>query len=237
MTSPGRGAGARPAARLNRDRVLRAALALADTERDESLSMRKLGEARGRGHVAVQPRRRQGGSPRRHDRPGISEIELPTGTQAGGPRCAAGDLDPGVLSRHRWAIGLMESRTSPGPATMATTTPCSAACGGPASRRAGRPCLRGPGQLHLRVRAAGSGLPFDTARKPPNSPRSCWRSSPPNPIRTSPSSPSSTSSSPTTTTAASTSSASTSSSTASTGPANCLTTIGADPGAQAAAAA
>ena len=49
----------------------------------------------------------------------FSEIELPS---AGGDwraelrRRAASALQ--VLRRHRWAIGLMESRTSPGPATL-----------------------------------------------------------------------------------------------------------------------
>jgi hypothetical protein len=39
-----------------------------------------------------------------------------------------------VLGRHAWAIALMESRRTPGPATSATTTRSSAACAGPASR-------------------------------------------------------------------------------------------------------
>ena len=33
-----------------------------------------------------------------------------------------------VLAAHPWGLGLIESRRSPGPATLATTTPSSAAC-------------------------------------------------------------------------------------------------------------
>jgi hypothetical protein len=39
-----------------------------------------------------------------------------------------------VLNRHRWAIGLMESRVTPGPASLRLTTPSSAACEKEASR-------------------------------------------------------------------------------------------------------
>src|SRR5206468_8157748 len=49
----------------------------------------------------------------------FSEIELPSG--GAGWRTAMRDRAiaiRAVLSRHRWAIGLMESRTSPGPATL-----------------------------------------------------------------------------------------------------------------------
>jgi hypothetical protein len=59
---------------LNRDRVLHAAVKLADAGGLETLSMRKLGEAVG--------------------------------------------VEAMSLSRHRWAIALMESRSTPGPATL-----------------------------------------------------------------------------------------------------------------------
>ena len=45
--------GAEPRVPLNRDRVLRAAMVLADESGIESLSMRRLGQARGRGDVAL----------------------------------------------------------------------------------------------------------------------------------------------------------------------------------------
>ena len=58
-----------PRVPLSRDRVLRAAIGLADEAGIESLSMRKLGAgARRRGDVAVQPRRQQGRHPERHRR-------------------------------------------------------------------------------------------------------------------------------------------------------------------------
>ena len=60
-----------------------------------------------------------------------------------------------VLRRHPWAIGLMESRTNPGPPRCGTTTRSSAASRGGLLGRAGRPRLLRARQLHLRIRAAG----------------------------------------------------------------------------------
>jgi AcrR family transcriptional regulator len=106
---------------LSRERVLDAAVAFADTHGLESLSMRKLGEALGveamslYNHVA-------------------NKVDLLDGmidavfAEIGPPSDEAGWRTAmrrraisvrRVLRRHRWAIGLMDSRTSPGPATLA----------------------------------------------------------------------------------------------------------------------
>ncbi len=111
---------ARPRVWLNRRRVLQAALALADEDGIESLTMRKLGEAVGveamslYNHVANKADLLDGLID-----VVFSEINLPSGEDswkaAMRQRAIAARA---VLSRHRWAIGLMESRTSPGPATL-----------------------------------------------------------------------------------------------------------------------
>jgi AcrR family transcriptional regulator len=115
---------------LNRDRVLRAAVALADKDGMSSLSMRKLGEALGveamslYNHVANKGDLLDGMIDIV-----FGEIDLPA---ADGDRADGDRADGGwraqmrrraisarqVLRRHSWAIGLMESRTSPGPATL-----------------------------------------------------------------------------------------------------------------------
>jgi AcrR family transcriptional regulator len=105
---------------LNRGRVLRAAVALADQDGMSSLSMRKLGEAVGveamslYNHVASKSDLLDGMIDIV-----FSEIELPSGD--GGWRAAMRHRAISArqaMRRHRWAIGLMESRTSPGPATL-----------------------------------------------------------------------------------------------------------------------
>ena len=105
---------------LSRDRVLRAAVALADTGGISSLSMRKLGEALGveamslYNHVASKGDLLDGMIDIV-----FSEIDLPSGDgdwRAAMRRRAISARQ--VLRRHRWAIGLMESRASPGPATL-----------------------------------------------------------------------------------------------------------------------
>ena len=105
---------------LTRDRVLRAAVALADTAGISSLSMRKLGDALGveamslYNHIASKGDLRDGMIDIV-----FSEIDLPSGDgdwRAAMRRRAISARQ--VLRRHRWAIGLMESRTSPGPATL-----------------------------------------------------------------------------------------------------------------------
>jgi AcrR family transcriptional regulator len=105
---------------LSRDRVLRAAVALADAGGISSLSMRKLGEALGveamslYNHVAGKSDVLDGMIDIV-----FSEIDLPSGDRdwkAAMRRRAVSARQ--VLRRHRWAIGLMESRSSPGPATL-----------------------------------------------------------------------------------------------------------------------
>src|SRR5262245_12466733 len=105
---------------LTRDRVLRAAVALADQDGMSSLSMRKLGEAVGveamslYNHVASKSDLLDGMIDIV-----FSEIDLPpadVGWRTAMRQRAISARQ--VLRRHRWAIGLMESRTSPGPATL-----------------------------------------------------------------------------------------------------------------------
>jgi AcrR family transcriptional regulator len=105
---------------LSRDRVLRAAVAFADESGVGSLSMRKLGEALGveamslYNHVANKDELLDGMVDLV-----FSEIDLPSG----GVDWKTAMRDRAVsarqaLSRHPWAIALMQSRTSPGPATL-----------------------------------------------------------------------------------------------------------------------
>ncbi|HSS62024.1 MAG TPA: TetR/AcrR family transcriptional regulator C-terminal domain-containing protein [Candidatus Limnocylindrales bacterium] len=105
---------------MNRERVLRAALALADAGGLEGVTMRRLGQGLGveamslYNHVASKEDLLDGLVDIV-----FGEIEL---------RCEAGDWKTAmrqraisardVLARHRWAIGLMESRVHPGPANL-----------------------------------------------------------------------------------------------------------------------
>ncbi|MFF4350440.1 TetR/AcrR family transcriptional regulator [Streptomyces sp. NPDC001530] len=116
-----RNAGTRaPRIPLSRERVLHAAVALADESGLEALSMRKLGEAVGveamslYNHVANKVDLLDGMID-----VVFGEIGLPSSEDdwKTAMRERAGAVRR-VLSRHRWAIGLMESRTSPGPATL-----------------------------------------------------------------------------------------------------------------------
>src|SRR6266568_3351973 len=119
MTS--RTAGARtPRTPLHRERVLHAAVALADRSGLDALSMRKLGEAVGveamslYHHVANKDDLLNGMID-----VVFSEIDLPSGEADWKTAMRHRAISVRrVLSRHRWAIGLMESRTSPGPATL-----------------------------------------------------------------------------------------------------------------------
>jgi AcrR family transcriptional regulator len=110
----------RSRAPLTRERVLQAALALADDSGIESLTMRKLGEA-----VGVEAMSLYNHVARKADLlDGLidlvfSEIELPRAADSWQTAMRKRAIAiRAVLSRHRWAIGLMESRTSPGPATL-----------------------------------------------------------------------------------------------------------------------
>jgi AcrR family transcriptional regulator len=119
MTPPTTSARA-PRAPLSRERVLSAAVALADEIGLESLSMRKLGEAVGveamslYNHVANKDDLLDGMTDAV-----FSEIELPSAEDDW--RTAMRERAISVrtaLSRHPWATPLMQSRTTPGPATL-----------------------------------------------------------------------------------------------------------------------
>jgi AcrR family transcriptional regulator len=105
---------------LNRERVLHAAVALADESGSESLSMRKLGEAVGveamslYHHVANKDDLLDG-----MINVVFGEIELPSDCEdwKGAMRQRALSARR-VLTRHGWAIRFMETRTSPGAATL-----------------------------------------------------------------------------------------------------------------------
>ena len=105
---------------LSRDRVLQAAVAFADERGVASLSMRKLGEVLGveamslYNHVANKSELLDGMVD-----VVFSEIGVPpTGADWKSAMRQRAVSAREVLSRHRWAIGLMESRASPGPATL-----------------------------------------------------------------------------------------------------------------------
>jgi len=111
---------AAPRARLSRERILDAAVALADTSGIESLTMRKLGATLGveamslYNHVANKDELLDGMVDIV-----FGEIDLPVGGadwKTAMRRRAISFRE--VLARHPWAIGLMESRTTPGPATL-----------------------------------------------------------------------------------------------------------------------
>ena len=109
-----------PRTPLNRERVLRAAVAFADETGIGSLTMRKFGESLGveamslYKHVANKDELLDGMVDIV-----FSEIDLPSGTTGWKAEMRQRSVSARqALSRHRWAIGLMESRTSPGPATL-----------------------------------------------------------------------------------------------------------------------
>ncbi len=115
---------ARPAARrrlaLTRERVLRAAIALADRGGIVSLSMRNLGQRLGVEAMSLYNHVRN----KEDMLDGMvdivfGEVDLPpTGADwRTAMRTRAISLHQ-VLLRHPWANGLMESRTSPGPANL-----------------------------------------------------------------------------------------------------------------------
>ncbi len=110
--------GSRPP--LSRERVLRAAITHADEAGLDALTMRKLA-----GILEVAPMALYRHIANRDDLIDamidvvFSEIVLPTGGahwKAAMRERALSLRD--VLSRHRWAIGLMESRSRPGPANL-----------------------------------------------------------------------------------------------------------------------
>jgi AcrR family transcriptional regulator len=105
---------------LTRERVLQAALKLADQGGIESLSMRKLGQELGVEAMALYYHFAN----KDQVLDGIvdlvfEEIELPAaGTDWKTAMRRRGMSVRDVLARHRWAIGMMESRRNPGPANL-----------------------------------------------------------------------------------------------------------------------
>ncbi|MGW3149688.1 TetR/AcrR family transcriptional regulator [Streptomyces sp. NPDC001177] len=105
---------------LSRQKVLQSAVSLADESGLEALTMRKLGEAVGveamslYTHVANKEDLLDGMIDLV-----FSEIDLPSDEEDWKTAMRQRAISVRqVLSRHRWAIGLMESRTSPGPASL-----------------------------------------------------------------------------------------------------------------------
>jgi AcrR family transcriptional regulator len=105
---------------LNRERILRAALVLADTNGIESLTMRRLGQELGVEAMSLYNHV----TDKEDILDGIvdlvfSEIELPA--ERGGWETAArrGAISAReALRRHPWATSLMHSRANPGPASL-----------------------------------------------------------------------------------------------------------------------
>ena len=104
---------------LNRDRVLTAALKIADQEGLDGLTMRKLGAA-----LRVEAMSLYNYFHSKEELIAamidlvFSEIEVPTrgDWKSAMRRRAISALE--ALARHRWAVGLMESSTRPGPANL-----------------------------------------------------------------------------------------------------------------------
>ncbi len=111
---------AKPRTTLTRDRVLRAAISLADRDGIESLSMRNLG-----GRLGVEAMSLYNHVRNKEDMLDgmvdvvFSEIDLPpSGVDWRTAMRQRAISAHRVLLRHPWANGLMESRTSPGPANL-----------------------------------------------------------------------------------------------------------------------
>jgi AcrR family transcriptional regulator len=109
-----------PRTPLTRQRVLQTAVALADASGSETLSMRRLGDALGveamslYNHVANKDDLLDGMID-----VVFAEIDLPTDPQDWKTAMRQRAISARrVLSRHGWAIRFMESRNSPGPATL-----------------------------------------------------------------------------------------------------------------------
>ena len=105
---------------LTRERVLQAAIKLADQGGLESLSMRKLGQELGVEAMALYYHFKNKDEVLDNMIDLVfSEIDLlPSGADWKTAMRQRAISAREVLSRHRWAIGLMESRTNPGPANL-----------------------------------------------------------------------------------------------------------------------
>lgn len=112
--------GTEPRVRLNRERVLRTAIQLADAGGIERLTMRKLGEDLGveamslYNHVSNKEDLLNGMIDAV-----LGEIELPSHSDDWKTAIRKRSVSlRDMLSRHPWANGLMDSGTNPGPATL-----------------------------------------------------------------------------------------------------------------------
>jgi AcrR family transcriptional regulator len=112
--------GAAPRRRLSREGVLRVAIAHADTGGLEALTMRQLAE-----ELAVAPMALYRHVANKDDLIDamidvvFGEIGLPSGGADWNTAMRERAISlRDVLARHRWAIGLMESRRNPGPANL-----------------------------------------------------------------------------------------------------------------------
>jgi AcrR family transcriptional regulator len=105
---------------LSRDRALRAGVELADAEGIDAVTMRRLAQTLGveamslYHHVANKSDILDGMVDLV-----FTEIDLPDDSDGWvAAMTARATSVRAALSRHRWAVGLMESRSSPGPATL-----------------------------------------------------------------------------------------------------------------------
>jgi AcrR family transcriptional regulator len=111
---------AKPRAPLSRERVLRAALVLADRDGIESLTMRKIGQELGveamslYNHVANKDDILDGIVDLVFSEIAVPSHQVDWKTAMRQRAISARD----VLLRHPWATTLMQSRTKPGPATL-----------------------------------------------------------------------------------------------------------------------
>ena len=105
---------------LSRERVMRAAVDVADAEGISAVSMRRIGQELGveamslYNHVANKDELLDGMVDVVFGEIGVPQGEVEWKTAMRERAVSARD----VLAHHRWAIGLMESRSSPGPATL-----------------------------------------------------------------------------------------------------------------------
>jgi len=105
---------------LSKERVLSAAVALADRGGLEALTMRKLADELGVGAMSLYYH-----VPNKDELIGgmieivFGEIDLPpTGVEWKTAMRQRANSTRAALNRHRWAVGLMESRAMPGPASF-----------------------------------------------------------------------------------------------------------------------
>src|SRR3974390_2919211 len=104
---------------LNRERVLRAAMAVADSEGLDALSMRRLGQELGVEAMSVYNHVRN----KEDILDGLvdmvfAEIGVPAGRDWKSAMRQRAITVQQVLGRHSWAIALMESRRNPGPGSL-----------------------------------------------------------------------------------------------------------------------